>query len=312
MGGTQNVGAGTAPNAYYELWDPVRPGSTRQFLLDPTYLKTVRQNYYPFNFWLPSGLLFNLCNNQGWLMDPYTGRYVQKIPTRPFSIVSPSTWYTSQFPYTGTAVMLMLKPEDNYRVEVVQMGGADVQANRDLTIPACSESLRLRIDLPGSGGGEWHNMNGGWDVEYMGSPRVMPDATLLPNGHVVLLNGATEGLAGDAASGGGSRANFPNLYAELYDPDAPLGTRWTTLARSTIARMYHSTAALTVNGTILVTGCDRCSKFESDLPLSMPRAKAEYRNEVSTRRQALSRPQPACVHARARRWAFVCRCGSVC
>ncbi|KAG1679121.1 hypothetical protein FOA52_000476 [Chlamydomonas sp. UWO 241] len=281
MGGTQDVGAGTARNPYYEVWNPATPSVTQQHLVNPDYLNRVRQNYYPFNFWLPSGLLFNYCNNNGWLMDPYEGRYVQALPNRPRSVISPSTVYTTQFPYTGTAVMLMLKPEDNYRVDILQMGGADITANNDLTIEACSESLRLTIDLPGAeANGEWHNMNGGWVVEFMGSPRVMPDSILLPNGKVILLNGATQGLAGDASSGGGSRADFPNFFAEVYDPDAPVNTRWSTLARSQIARMYHSTTALTTNGTILVSGCDRCTKYQSDLPFSQSPAKAEYRNEI--------------------------------
>lgn len=74
------------------------------------------------------------------------------------------------------------------------------------------------------------------------------------------MNGNQQGLAGDAASGGGSKAYYPNFYAEMYDPYMPEGQRWSTLIRSQIARQYHSVAALTTNGTILVSGCDRCGK----------------------------------------------------
>jgi hypothetical protein len=35
-----------------------------------------------------------------------------------------------------------------------------------------------------------YNFNGGWIKENMLSPRVMPDAVILPNGHVVVMNGA--------------------------------------------------------------------------------------------------------------------------
>jgi hypothetical protein len=44
----------------------------------------------------------------------------------------------------------------------------------------------------------------------------------------------------------------------LYDPDAPFGSRMRLMARSNIPRLYHSTAALTTDGSILVAGCDRC------------------------------------------------------
>ncbi len=44
-----------------------------------------------------------------------------RLPSRPSSKISPSSLYTTQFPYTGTSVMLMLKPEDDYDVEVMQV-----------------------------------------------------------------------------------------------------------------------------------------------------------------------------------------------
>ena len=47
--------------------------------------------------------------------------------------------------------------------------------------------------------------------------------------------------------------------------------------RSQIPRLYHSTTALTTNGTILVSGCDRCGKVVTDKPFSPSPAKADYR-----------------------------------
>ena len=62
MGGTQNVGAGSANVPQYEIWDPstpeVRP-ITR--FVEPGYLAAVKQNYYPFNYIMPSGDMFNFC-----------------------------------------------------------------------------------------------------------------------------------------------------------------------------------------------------------------------------------------------------------
>jgi hypothetical protein len=75
MGGTQGVGAGTAPNAYYEIWNPSLPNITRQLLVDPSTLSRIKQNYYPFNYVLPSGDLFNSCNGISWIMDPYSAKY---------------------------------------------------------------------------------------------------------------------------------------------------------------------------------------------------------------------------------------------
>ena len=174
--------------------------------------------------------------------------------------------------------MLMLKPENGYNPDVMIFGGQNVNANANLAITACSESIRLSITLPIDSNPSYFFSN--WETEFMGSPRLMPDSVLLPNGFVVVLNGAQQGLAGDSSSGGNGKADNPNFFAEMYNPDAPSGQRWSTLARSQVARMYHSTAALTTNGTILVTGCDRCANLNSNLSYSAPPVKAEYRNEI--------------------------------
>lgn len=46
----------------------------------------------------------------------------------------------------------------------------------------------------------------------------------------------------------------PTYEALLYDPNKPLGQRWSMLASSTIARLYHSVALLLLDGTIMVAG----------------------------------------------------------
>lgn len=46
-----------------------------------------------------------------------------------------------------------------------------------------------------------------WNVEYMGLPRVMGDATLLPNGKMVLLNGATVSMLKGSGSIGCDQAS---------------------------------------------------------------------------------------------------------
>ena len=48
-----------------------------------------------------------------------------------------------------------------------------------------------------------------------------------------------------------------------YDPDAPAGARFDQLARSHIARMYHSNAVLTSRGDVIIHGSNRVDKFES-------------------------------------------------
>eukprot|EP00798_Chlamydomonas_sp_ICE-L_P022033 gene22033-29096_t len=282
MGGTQGVGAGTQNNLYYEIWDQNNPDETKEILVNRTYLNRVKQNYYPFNFVLPTGDMFNFAGRHGTIMVPMTGGggvgvedYV--LPTGDMFNFAGRRG-TIMFPFTGTGCLLALLPENNYHVEVIIFGGANEDATRDLDMEAGRWSHRMSINPPTKEVPEY-TFGDGWFEEEMAAPRVMGDSILLPNGQVVILNGAKTGLAGDSASGGESRANYPNLWAELYDPYAPAGERYTLLNKSDVARMYHSTCILTTNGTILVSGCDRCNPFliKSDEPFIPAPAKAEYR-----------------------------------
>eukprot|EP00798_Chlamydomonas_sp_ICE-L_P026983 gene26984-8998_t len=272
MGGTQDVGAGTAVNPFYEIWDPdYQISKTVTKPVDPGLLNKVRQNYYPFNYVLPTGDLFTFCARYGKIMEPNAAVYLADLPRRP-------GFANAQFPFTGTSVILALLPENNYLVEVVVFGGANEGATNFLDRAAGSKSHRYIsvLDFP------LYDFGDGWSEEEMGSSRVMGDATILPNGNVIVLNGAQTGLAGDSANGGESRANHPNFHPVQYNPNNPKGVRYTELARSQVPRMYHSTAVLTTNGTILVAGCDRCNSLliESDEAYIPAPVKAEYRMEI--------------------------------
>ena len=72
----------------------------------------------------------------------------------------------------------------------------------------------------------------------------------LPDGTVLIVNGAHHGLAGFAA------ATDPNLNAVLYNPSLPAGTRFSILGNTTIARMYHSEATLLPDGRVIISGSD--------------------------------------------------------
>ncbi|KXZ54532.1 hypothetical protein GPECTOR_4g597 [Gonium pectorale] len=273
MGGTQGVGAGTANNPFWELYDP-RTNGIAPYAMRAAYLDGANQVYYPFNYVLPSGLLFTFCGRYGYILDWTTNTWRQEVPKL-------RGCCTTQFPFTGTSVMLGLYPENQYAVEIMLFGGSREMTTRNLSLTANRGANRLRLfwDAPTQS----YSFQG-WEEEYMTTGRVMPDAVLLPNNKVVVLNGANAGLAGDSASGGDSRANFPVLYAELYDPDLPKGNRFRQLASTPIARMYHSTACLTPNGTIIVAGCDRCYRFEvyPGWEFIPSPSKAEYRVEIFT------------------------------
>ena len=97
--------------------------------------------------------------------------------------------------------------------------------------------------------------------------RTMSQFIALPDGTFLLLNGAQYGTAGyanrtgttlslDQMPYGPSLATGPVFQPLIYNPNAPAGSRWSSagLGKSTIPRMYHSTALLLPDGSVMVAG----------------------------------------------------------
>jgi len=114
-------------------------------------------------------------------------------------------------------------------------------------------------------------------VETMPGNRLMVDAIVMPDGNILLINGAATGMAGYSNVPdpiGESNADHPVLTPWLYKPHAPAGSRFTTgFATTNIPRMYHSSASLLPDGSVIVAG----SSPSGDV--STVRYKTEYRIE---------------------------------
>jgi len=89
---------------------------------------------------------------------------------------------------------------------------------------------------------------------------MMPEMILMPNGQVVIINGAQTGYAAlntvKDPIGNFSNADNPAFTPSLYTPDAPLGKRISNEGMPTtdIARIYHSTVTLTQSGNLMIAG----------------------------------------------------------
>ena len=104
--------------------------------------------------------------------------------------------------------------------------------------------------------------------------RGMVEGILLPDGTVLWVNGANRGAEGF------NLATDPTMEVLIYDPEAPLGQRWTTGASTTIPRLYHSVALLLLDGTLLIAGSN-----PDQMPVVSPAAdvqgfSTEFRVEV--------------------------------
>ena len=89
--------------------------------------------------------------------------------------------------------------------------------------------------------------------------RTMPELVHIPNGQVLLINGAGTGFAAIASVSdpiGNANCDHAVLVPAVYTPDAPLGQRFSNkgMPNSGIARVYHSSITLTPQGNFLVAG----------------------------------------------------------
>ena len=94
-------------------------------------------------------------------------------------------------PFDGTAALLPLSPPD-FIPEVLVCGGSNASdttpslalSSQDPASEQCS-----RITLTPAG------IKKGWEIEHLLEPRMMPEMALLPNGQVLITNGAMTGYA---------------------------------------------------------------------------------------------------------------------
>jgi hypothetical protein len=83
---------------------------------------------------------------------------------------------------------------------------------------------------------------------------MMPEIIPLPNGQLLITNGARKGYAAINSVadpiGNVSNADDPVFTPSLYTPNAPLGRRISNKGMPTtnIARVYHSSVTLTPSG----------------------------------------------------------------
>jgi galactose oxidase len=183
--------------------------------------------YYPRDFVAPDGRIFMAGERttSRWLNVDATGAGGR------------GTWTTGPahiWPFNrdyGSAVMY-----DAGKILYVGGGGDltwDTPDAKSSTPTATAERIDLTQPTP-----TWQ------DAGALPTPRRHLNATVLPDGQVLVTGGVSGGGFNDLASA--KRA------AELWNPQTP--TVWTLLASNSVARGYHSVSLLLPDGTVLHGG----------------------------------------------------------
>ncbi|KAJ7195304.1 glyoxal oxidase N-terminus-domain-containing protein [Mycena pura] len=270
-------------NPTYEFYPPKNiNGFNGVRIPSPFLATTLNTNLFPFVMQLPDGTLFVAANQRAMIFDWQTNTETQ-LPNIPNGVRFSN-------PSSGSAVILPLTPENNYTPEVMICGGTTLNDTATPTTfssqtPASDQCARLVLTSKG--------IAAGWTVESMPQSRVMPDMILLPDGRVVIVNGGQTGFASFGTVpdvvGPDSNADHPAFTPVVYDPTGPVGGRFSSqgIPASTVPRLYHSSATLTPNGSILLAG----SNPNNDLTLGTEYP-TEYRLEFYSPAY-LSKPRPS-------------------
>ncbi|GAA6042383.1 hypothetical protein JCM8097_004487 [Rhodosporidiobolus ruineniae] len=248
------------------------------FLLD-----TQPANLYPLTWLIPNGTtvrkdglhqqLFIQADWQATLFHPES--YI------PFAQI---THAQKTYPSGGGVAILPLSPENNYEPQVLMCGGMkpkrdDWDQSKWVVIDTAASNSCVSIK-PLDEDAEWV------DEEDLPENRSMANMIILPDETLLVLNGAGYGSEGYGwenwhnGTYGQSYARDPVHRPTIYNGSAPAGSRWNTdFPESSIPRMYHSSATLLPDGSVLVAGSSPSADVITEQNNASYPFKTEYRAE---------------------------------
>lgn len=237
-------------------------------------------NTYPHTYLMPSGKLFMQANYSTALWNIYANdeskayNLLDDMPNRIVRV----------YPASGATAMLPLTPENNYTPTILFCGGTIMTDEQWGSYKSPLDSLNLYQHpaqkdcssiTPEDANGNL--VSGSYTHEEdLPEPRSMGQFIHLPDATMVIVNGAQMGTAGYGNMSwnkvGGVNfeglSNDPTYQPVLYDPSKPMGSRLSRdgFGISNIARLYHSSAILLPDGSVMIGG----SNPHQDVSLNMP------------------------------------------
>ncbi|KAL4063440.1 glyoxal oxidase [Scleroderma citrinum] len=258
MPNTDPTYEGGAAEPTYEFYPSRGQAEVMQFMATTSGL-----NSYAHTYLMPSGKMLVQANLSTILWD-YNQNVETPLPNMPNGVAR-------VYPASGAVAILPLTPDNNYTPTVLFCGGTDLPADfygnyswpffNTWLYPASSDCQRLTPE-PQDGSSPAYEQD---DNLFQG--RTMGQFITLPDGTMLLVNGASNGTAGyanqtlyvpslDQMPFYQSLASGPVARPAIYNPKAPKGSRWSDagLSASSIARLYHSTAILLPDASVLIAG----------------------------------------------------------
>ncbi|WVQ64379.1 uncharacterized protein L199_002544 [Kwoniella botswanensis] len=249
LGGDNNggyVSTFVQNNPTYEYWPKKSSGGIHMDFLN----YTVPVNLFPLTYLLPGGKLFLQAAYKTILYDMDTLTETP-LPDMPYAV--------RVYPASAATAMLPLTPANNYTVSLLFCGGSSAPFNKSsdggaafnvTAVPADDTCVRIS---PEDANPQYV------DDDSMPEGRSMGNFIWLPDGTLWMGNGVNMGTAGygdEKYSIGQSYGQAPLYQPAIYNPSAPSGKRWSRdgLGESIQERMYHSSAILLPDSSVLISG----------------------------------------------------------
>jgi len=226
-------------------------------------VQTSGLNAYAHTFLMASGKFFVQANVSTILWDALANQETP-LPNMPGGIAR-------VYPASGAVAMLPLTPANNYSQTILFCGGQTMPdaawgnysgpAVNTWEYPASNDCQRITPE-PQDGSAPVYVQD-----DDMLQGRTMGQFIILPDQTILVVNGGSNGTAGYSQTTGQtlsysqmpfgeSLASGPVGTPAIYNPSAPQGKRWSNagFATSKIARLYHSSAVLLPDASVLIAG----------------------------------------------------------
>lgn len=249
---------GGAAEPTVEFFPSTGAARIMQFMVDTSGL-----NSYAHAFMMPSGNMFIQANVSAMLWNPDTFNE-NRLPDVPNGVVR-------VYPASGGVAMLPLTPQNQYNPTLLFCGGSDMPEYDwgnyswpfvdTWNVPASNDCQRITPEPLDGSSPAWEQDDDMLESRTMGQLIILPDSTLL------VVNGGLNGTAGYAERTlttptygqmpfGMSLASGPVGRPSIYNPSASKGSRWSSngLSTSSIPRLYHSSAILLPDGSVMIAG----------------------------------------------------------
>lgn len=260
VGGSVQVTYKGVSNTTFEIYDPASNSVSPETLIPDAAF--AGWSSFPFLFVLPGNKVLVHFGTTTRFLDLETNQFLDLALEAAPRPGRQGRTYGVQ----GSAVMLPLQPSSSppYRPRVMMIGGGGRGSTAEPHSPAADTPATTTCEILDLGS-RWREDDVRPDREIfwrgpkwrlpaplrwklvapMAHPRIMPDAVLLPDGKVLVCNGSSQGKEGSAKD--------PVYDAEIYDPEAD---SWTEMCHASVPRLYHATALLLADGSVLTAGTD--------------------------------------------------------